>query len=199
MNWSRTCGVRFSARLLAVHVIYYYLMGYSLIENCACSAILFAVVKGSILIDEYVCGAILPFNCRFDALLCSYACLASHFLHAIATAWSICRVLAVGTDRLVVILKSMRAYLQENGVQFRFGCRVEDMVIVNGKVTSLKYRRVKARGEEGLAEIGGPIEEVRMLSCGIAQTQMLTCACMSTRWCLKVIIRQSLAEIVCVL
>jgi uncharacterized FAD-dependent dehydrogenase len=40
----------------------------------------------------------------------------------------------LGTDRLVRILRDMRAALQERGATFMFGTRVEDVLIHNGKV-----------------------------------------------------------------
>jgi uncharacterized FAD-dependent dehydrogenase len=54
----------------------------------------------------------------------------------------------LGTDRLVVILKKMRAHLEDYGVEFRFGCRVEDVVVKNARVTAVTYRKVARRGDE---------------------------------------------------
>jgi uncharacterized FAD-dependent dehydrogenase len=45
----------------------------------------------------------------------------------------------LGTDRLVRILRDMRAALQERGATFMFGTRVEDVLISDSKVRALLY------------------------------------------------------------
>jgi uncharacterized FAD-dependent dehydrogenase len=59
----------------------------------------------------------------------------------------------LGTDRLVMILKGMRHYLEDKGVEFRFGSRVEDLEISGGRVKGLTYSRVGPDGgRDGAAE-----------------------------------------------
>ena len=43
----------------------------------------------------------------------------------------------IGTDRLRTVVSSIRRYLIEHGFIIRFGCRMSDMVIRDGKITSL--------------------------------------------------------------
>lgn len=43
----------------------------------------------------------------------------------------------IGTDRLRVIVSSIRNFLLQNGFSIRFGCRMSDMVIRDGKIVSL--------------------------------------------------------------
>jgi hypothetical protein len=43
----------------------------------------------------------------------------------------------IGTDRLRTVVSSIRRHLMEQGFIIRFGCRMSDMVICDGRVTSL--------------------------------------------------------------
>jgi uncharacterized FAD-dependent dehydrogenase len=48
----------------------------------------------------------------------------------------------LGTDRLVRILRDMRAALQERGATFMFGTRVQDVLISDSKVRFLLYAQL---------------------------------------------------------
>jgi uncharacterized FAD-dependent dehydrogenase len=43
----------------------------------------------------------------------------------------------IGTDRLRIVVKTIREYLQERGFMIRFGCRLSDIVVRNDSVSSL--------------------------------------------------------------
>jgi len=51
----------------------------------------------------------------------------------------------IGTDRLRVVVSSIRYFLLQKGFSIRFGCRMTDMVIRDGKIVSLMVN-----GDEGV-------------------------------------------------